>query len=69
MQVFAAVIDGPRAATAMKDNTTANKNQSVRHLWGLEKITPGAIAGSAVLVRCSFYYDDFPLSNDILEIL
>jgi len=56
--LHAAITLGPAAAAAMKTNTAPPKVQSMAHLWGLNRTTPGMIAAAAIWLRWLYSVDD-----------
>ncbi|KAJ7262627.1 hypothetical protein C8J57DRAFT_1632582 [Mycena rebaudengoi] len=57
-RVFCAIIHGRKTALAMIHNLPGSHNQTVYHLWGLNKTTPGAIAACAVLAIWTLSADE-----------
>jgi hypothetical protein len=54
-QVFVAIIRGPTSAKELKNGTPSNpRTDSMARKHGIRNITPGAIAGSAILVCAIF---------------
>ncbi|KAJ7267360.1 hypothetical protein C8J57DRAFT_1616055 [Mycena rebaudengoi] len=53
-----AIIHGRKTALAMMHNLPGSHNQTVYHLWGLNKTTPGAIAACTVLAIWTLLADE-----------
>jgi hypothetical protein len=63
LQVFTSIIHGLLAVVALNQGLPiGTRNETMYKLWGLNHTTPGAIAGSAVLVHVSV----FPLRFEMM---